>query len=292
MLTKSDLVDAETLEVVRLEVEDFLRGSFLDPAKSLIIPVSSRTGAGIEQLKSALLKAAAEVPTRDSAALPRLPIDRVFSMKGFGTVVTGTLVSGTIHKEDELELFPYGTRVRVRGVQVHGNPAEQATAGERTALNLTGAGKEELARGAVLAQAQTFSATRVVDVSLSLLNLSKTLKDRARVHLHAYTFETVAEIVLHGRKQIVPGETAFAQLRLAEPTLFLPGDRFIIRQFSPVVTIGGGAVLDAAPLPRRRKGQDMTHFLRNHAQWFVRGNLARSYRATDRSGIVAASIHG
>ena len=261
VLTKSDLVDAETLEVVRLEVEDFLRGSFLDSAKSLIVPVSSRTGAGIEQLKAALLKAAAEAPARDSTALPRLPIDRVFSMKGFGTVVTGTLVSGTIRKEDELELFPYGTRVRVRGVQVHGNPAEQAAAGERTALNLTGAGKEELARGAVLARAHTFRPTRVVDVSLSLLNPSKPLKDRSRIHVHAYTFETVAEIVLHGGKQVVPGETSYARLRLAEPTLFLPGDRFIIRQFSPVVTIGGGAVLDAAPLLGRCKAADMTSFL-------------------------------
>jgi selenocysteine-specific elongation factor len=261
VLTKSDLVDAETLEVVRLEVDDFLRGSFLDSAKSLILPVSSRTGAGIPQLKSALLKAAAEVPTRDAASLTRLPIDRVFSMKGFGTVVTGTLISGTIRKEDELELCPRGTRVRVRGVQVHGNPAEQSIAGERTALNLAGASKEELARGAVLAQAHTFSATRVVDVSLSLLNLSKVLKDRARIHLHVYTFETVAEVVLRGRKQIAPGETASAQLRLAEPTLLLPGDRFIIRQFSPVVTIGGGAVLDAAPLPRRRKAPGVTPFL-------------------------------
>ena len=261
VLTKSDLVDAETLEVVRLEVEDFLRGSFLDSAKSPINPVSSRTGSGIEGLKSALLKAAAEVPTRDSAALPRLPIDRVFSMKGFGTVVTGTLISGTIRKEDELELFPRGTQVRVRGVQVHGNPAEQATAGERTALNLTGASKEQLARGAVLAQTQTFSATRVVDVSLSLLNPGKVLKDRARVHLHAHTLETVAEVGLRGKNHIAPGETAFAQLSLADPTLLLPGDRFIIRQFSPVVTIGGGTVLDASPLPRRRKAPDVTPFL-------------------------------
>jgi selenocysteine-specific elongation factor len=261
ILTKCDLVDAETLEVVRLEVEEFVRGSFLDADKSLIIPVSSRTGAGMEQLKAGLLKAAAEVPTRDSAALPRLPIDRVFSMKGFGTVVTGTLISGTICKEDELELFPNGARVRVRGVQVYGHPAEQATAGQRTALNLTGASKEELARGAVLAQAQTFSATRILDVALSLLHVNKALKDRARVHLHAYTFETVAVVILHGSKQIAPGEIALAQLRLAEPTLLLPGDRFIIRQFSPVVTIGGGSVLDAAPLPRRRKILEVTPFL-------------------------------
>src|SRR5229473_1062758 len=133
VLTKSDLVDAETLEVVRLEVEDFLRGSFLDASHSPIIPVSSITGAGLDQLKQSLLKMASEVPAKDSTALARLPIDRVFTMKGFGTLVTGS-----IRKDEELEVFPQGQHVRVRGVQVHGQPAEQALAGQRTALNLAG----------------------------------------------------------------------------------------------------------------------------------------------------------
>ena len=261
VLTKSDLVDSDTLAVVRLEVEDFLRGSFLDPADSSIIPVSALTGAGLDQLRAALFEATAKVTAKNSATMTRLPIDRVFSMKGFGTVVTGTLASGTIHREDELEIFPHGTRARVRGVQVHGQPAEQAQAGQRTALNLTGASKEGLARGAMLAPLQTFNATRRVDTSLSLLGSAKPLKDRARVHLHVYTFETIAEIVLHDKKGIASGETRLAQLRLAEPTLLLPGDRFIIRQFSPVVTIGGGVVLDAAPLSRRSKAQDVTAFL-------------------------------
>ncbi len=250
VLTKSDLVDRETLDVVRLEVEEFLRGSFLDPAHSSIVPVSSLTGAGLEPLRQALVKAAAEVLARDSSALARLPIDRVFTMKGFGAVVTGTLVSGTIRKEDELEVFPAGQRVRVRGVQVHGQPAEQAVAGQRTALNLTGLTTQELARGMVLAPASTFQATSQLDVTLALLPSAKPLQDRARVHLHAYTFETIATVVLHGQKQVSPGATALAQLRLAEPTLLLPGDRFIVRQFSPVVTIGGGIVLDASPIPR------------------------------------------
>jgi selenocysteine-specific elongation factor len=259
VLTKSDSVDADTLDVVKLEVEDFLHGSFLESAP--IIPVSSLSGAGIEELKSALLAAAVEVPPRDSAALTRLPIDRVFSMKGFGTVVTGTLFSGTIHKEDELEVFPQRSRARIRGVQVHDIPVEQASAGERTALNLAFAGREGLVRGAVLAAPETFTATTRVDVSLSLLPAAKPLKDRARVHFHAYTFEAVAEVVLHGEKRIGAGETAFAQLRLTEPTLLLPGDRFIIRQFSPVVTIGGGVILDAAPLSRKAKAQSVIPFL-------------------------------
>ncbi len=253
VLTKSDLVDQDTLEVVRLEVEDFLRGSFLDPANSPIVAVSSLTGAGLEELKRALVEVAAEVPAKDSAAMVRLPIDRVFSMKGFGTVVTGTLVSGTIRKDEELQVFPSGKRARVRGVQVHGQAAEQAIAGQRTALNLAGVTREELARGMMLAPPSTLHSTVRADVSLTLLRSAKPLKDRARVHFHAYTMETVAEVVLYGKKQVTPGETAYAQLRLSNPALLLPGDRFILRQFSPVVTIGGGVVLDAAPLPRTKK---------------------------------------
>ena len=246
VLTKSDLVDRDTLEVVRLEVEDFLRGSFLEGAP--ILAVSSKTGAGLEELKQALAHSAAEARQRDLAALARLPIDRVFVMKGFGTVVTGTLLAGTIRKDEELEIFPGQQRVRVRGVQVHGQAAEQATAGQRTALNLAGATREELARGMMLAPPATFHTTNRADVSLALLPSARPLKDRARVHLHAYTAETVAEVVLYGRVPLAPGQSGFAQLRAAEPLLLLSGDRFILRQFSPVVTIGGGTVLDAAPL--------------------------------------------
>ena len=250
VLTKADAVDSDTLEVVRLEVEDFLKGSFLDPSQSPIIAVSSLTGAGIDDLKRALAAMVVEVPARDSEAIPRLPIDRVFTMKGFGTVVTGTLISGTIRKEDELEVFPNGRRVRVRGVQVHGQAADKAIAGQRTALNVAGASTEDLARGMMLASPETFQSTKRVDVSLSLLPLAKPLKERARVHLHAYTSETIAEVRLYGAKQIAPDESAYAQIRLDDPALLLPGDRFILRQFSPVVTIGGGVVLDAAPIPK------------------------------------------
>ena len=259
----------KTLDVVRLEVEEFLRGSFLDPTRSTsgdadpsstrassgspIVAVSSLTGAGLPELRAALAKVAAEVPAKDSTALVRLPIDRVFTMKGFGTVVTGTLVAGTIRKEDELEVFPIAKGVRVRGVQVHGESADRAMAGQRTALNLAGVTVEDLARGMMLAPPATFLSTKRIDVSLSLLPSAKPLKDRARVHLHAYTSETIAEVALYESKSVKPGATAYAQLRLSEPTLLLPGDRFIVRQFSPVVTIGGGLVLDASPMQRIRK---------------------------------------
>jgi selenocysteine-specific elongation factor len=257
VLTKSDAVDAETLEVVRLEVADYLRGSFLDPAGlhpagSPIIAVSSLTGAGLGELKAALARVASEVTAKNSSALARLPIDRVFSMKGFGTVVTGTLVAGTIRKEEELELFPAARRVRVRGVQVHGAAAEIATAGQRTALNLAGVSTEELGRGMMLATAGTFHSTSRVDAFLSLLPSTKPLKSGSRVHFHAYTWETIAEVRLYGAKELKAGEEAYAQMRFADAMLLLPGDRFIVRQFSPVVTIGGGIVLDASPISRRK----------------------------------------
>jgi selenocysteine-specific elongation factor len=281
VLTKSDAVDAETLDVVRLEVKEFLRGSFLDDPNSdrpsSIVAVSSLTGAGLEDLKRAIIAAAAAVRPRDSQAIARLPIDRVFIMKGFGTVVTGTLVAGTIRREDELEVFPAGLRVRVRGVQVHGQTAEAAVAGQRTALNLAGASTEDLSRGMTLAPPGTFETTRLADVRLRLLpSAPRALKDRARVHFHSHTMEAVAEVVLlengqpepavvksakKGTAQLLPGQETFARLKLPEAALVLPGDRFIIRQFSPVVTIGGGVVLDAAPIPRMPGQSDFLRVL-------------------------------
>src|ERR1700740_1351907 len=258
VLTKSDAVDAETLDVVRMEVEEFLRGTFLEPAKAPMVAVSSLTGAGLEGLRQAMMLAGAGVEARDSQALARLPIDRVFTMKGFGTVVTGTLISGTIRKDEELEVFPTGWRVRVRGIQVHGDSAELAVAGQRTALNLAGATTEDLARGMTLAPPATFTATRMVDVHFRLLpSAPGALKDRARVHFHSYSMEATGECAFpqsakrnpQGFK-VAPGGEAFARIRLPEPALLLPGDRFIFRQFSPVVTIGGGVVLDTMPIPR------------------------------------------
>ena len=173
VLTKSDMVDAETLEVVRLEVADYLRGSFLDPSRSPMVAVSALTGAGFDDLKVALARVASEVTAKNSAALARLPIDRIFTMKGFGTVVTGTLVAGTIRKEDELEVFPSQQRVRVRGVQVHGSAAEAALAGQRTALNLASLSTEDLARGMTIAAAGAFHSMSRINAQLSLLPSAK-----------------------------------------------------------------------------------------------------------------------
>ena len=250
VLTKSDMVDADTLEVVRLEVEDFLRGSFLE--SSPIVPVSALKSTGLDELNRQLVRIAAELPARDSNAIARLPIDRVFTMKGFGTVVTGTLIAGTIRKEDELQLLPTATKVRVRGVQVHGASTDKAVAGERTALNLAGVDKDGLERGMVLASPGLLRTSSRIDVQLSLLQSAKPLKNSARVHLHAFASETVAIVNLYENKQLKPGTEAFTQLRLSSPLLLVPGDRFIIRQFSPVITIGGGVVLDAFPIPKQK----------------------------------------
>jgi selenocysteine-specific elongation factor len=276
VLTKSDLVDQDTLEVVQMEVKDFLRGSFLE--NSPLIAVSSLKGTGVDLLKRELVRDAAEIPARDSSAITRLPIDRVFTMKGFGTVVTGTLVSGTIKKEDELELYPSGSRIRVRGVQVHGAAAEKAVAGERTAVNLAGVDKGEMVRGMALASPGLLRASQQIDVRLSLLTSAKPLKTGSRVHLHAFTSETIATIALYGNKRLEPGDEALARLRLNSPPLLIPGDRFIIRQFSPVLTIGGGVVLDAMPL-RKMDTAERTVFLQKQSgQDFKTVLLARIQR--------------
>jgi selenocysteine-specific elongation factor len=249
VITKSDLVDAETLELVRLEVEEFARGTFLE--NSPILPVSTRTGAGLDQLRRELLRLALAVPARDACAWFRLPIDRAFAMKGFGTVVTGTLVSGSVAAEDEVELFPARRRVRIRGVQSGGQTVERAAAGQRTALNLAGVDLSEIRRGMALAAPGRFEPTVRLDARITLLPGAQPLKHRARLHFHQGTAECAADVIWFDGKPHAGGDSAFAQLRLSEPVLLLPGDRFILRQFSPVLTIGGGVVLDALA-PRHR----------------------------------------
>jgi selenocysteine-specific elongation factor len=246
-LTKSDMVDSDTLELVRMEAEEFLRGSFLE--KAPLVPVSAKTGAGLGELKKALRDAAAESRVKDAARYFRLPIDRAFAMKGFGSVVTGTLISGSVGAGDEVELFPRGERLRVRGVQSGGKPVERAAPGQRTAVNLAGIEHTALKRGMVLASPGKFRKTRRIDVRLELLPSARKMKQGSRVHFHAGTAETIAEVLLHRAKELPAGGSALANLKLQDEVLVLPGDRFIVRQFSPVVTIGGGAVLD--PLARR-----------------------------------------
>ena len=258
-LTKSDLVDADVAGLVRLEIEEFVRGSFLEGAP--IVPVSARTGAGLDALKQELLRAAQAVPAKDATRHFRLPIDRAFAMKGFGTVVTGTLVSGAVKTEDEVELQPIRKRVRVRGLHSSGKQIARAVAGQRTAVNLAGVEREEIQRGMVLAAAGMFEPTSRLDARVTLLASARPLKNRARVHFHQGTAEAIAEVTLLRGNELGPGQSALAQLRLDEPILALPGDRFILRQFSPVITIGGGVVLDARAPRHRRSDAVVAPFL-------------------------------
>lgn len=242
-LTKADLVDEDILGLVRLEVEELVAGSFLEGAP--IVPVSSTTGAGIAALRAELARVAREVPEKDPRGWFRLPIDRAFTIKGFGTVVTGTLVSGSVEKEQEVEQYPAGRRLRVRGVQVHGSASGRAVAGQRTAVNLADIEPSDVARGDVLSAPGRFRPVRRVDCRLDLLASARPLKHRAPVHFHSGTAEIEAEArLLEGATAMKPGASAYAQLVLRDPALLLPGDRFIIRMFSPVITIGGGVVLD------------------------------------------------
>ncbi|HUA00580.1 MAG TPA: selenocysteine-specific translation elongation factor [Candidatus Aquilonibacter sp.] len=249
-VTKSDLVDADMIGLVRLEIEEFVRGSFLEGAP--IVPVSARTGVGLDVLKKQLLRAAHEIPAKDVTRHFRLPIDRSFATKGFGTVVTGTLISGSVKVKDEIEIYPIGRQVRVRGLHSGGKPIEQAVAGQRTAVNLQGIDHSDVARGMVLAPPRIFAPTTRLDARITLLSSAPPLKNRTRAHFHAGSSETIAEVVLLDRAALGAGESALAQLRLDDETIALPGDRFILRQFSPVITIGGGLVIDALPARHTR----------------------------------------
>jgi selenocysteine-specific elongation factor len=288
-LTKSDLVDEELLELARAEVEDFVRGSFLEG--NPIVPVSSRTGAGIEQLKRHLLELARSTRPKAVDAIPRLPVDRAFSVKGFGTVVTGTLIAGELAVGEEVQVFPEGPKARIRNLQVHGKDTEQALAGQRTAVNLQGVDIGQVVRGTVLAPALRLTPTSLLDARLDLLtSASRPLLQRARVRLHHGTAEIMARVVVlqdsaaeaegsgadtadsslaSARRlpaQIEPGGTGLVQFRLETPVTALPGDRFIIRSYSPQITIGGGIIIDALP---------EKHRVRSHAP----GLLARLERA-------------
>lgn len=247
VVTKCDLVDEDLREVAALETRELVAGSFLEDAP--VLEISARTGEGVEALKAAVFEAAKRVPGRDASGVFRLPVDRVFSMKGFGTVVTGTLVAGSVAQEDEVVILPGGRRARVRGIQVHGERRDTARAGQRTAVNLQGVEVSELARGDVLVAPGTFEPTHMIDAELEVLAGSPiAVKDLTRVHLHVGTAQVLGRIrVLGGRKVLAPGERGMVQLRLEEPVVAARGDRFILRRYSPLETMAGGVVLDARP---------------------------------------------
>jgi selenocysteine-specific elongation factor len=252
-LTKADLADAETLELARLEVRELVDGSFLEQGP--MVPVSAKTGDGLDSFRRALVEVAAHTAGRNTDGATRLPIDRVFSMKGFGTVITGTLVSGRIATDDELMLLPGERLVKVRGVQVHGERRAEAVAGHRTAVNLSGVEVADVVRGQNLVTPGAFDETRMADALLELLPDAKPLKHGARVRFHHGTAETLGRVAIvgplpsggRGVPAIEPGSQAFVRLRLERSTVLTRGDRCILRAYSPAVTIAGGAIIDPRP---------------------------------------------
>jgi len=248
VITKSDLVDAATLDVVRLEVQDLVAGSFLEDRP--ILAVSARTGAGLADLRRTLAALALSALSRPAAGHPRLPIDRVFSMKGFGTVVTGTLISGRLAIDEEIVCQPSGRIAKVRGLQVHGERRDEAIAGQRVAVNLAGIELADVARGDTLTHPDAVTVTRAADLRVGLLPSAAPLRHGARVRFHQGTRELLGRLVLMERSDVQPGASAFARIHLEAPAVLVRGDRFILRAYSPLTTIAGGVVLD--PLPPRR----------------------------------------
>jgi selenocysteine-specific elongation factor len=256
-LTKADLVDDETLELVKLEVRELVAGSSL--AGAPVIPVSAAAGSGLDALRSALLVAAADAPSRRRDGLFRLPIDRVFSVKGFGTVVTGTVVSGVTSVDDTLEVLPPGRTVKVRALQGHGMSLSQVGAGQRAAINLSGVDLDDLTRGDSLVTPNGFQATRRLDAAIEILGSARPLKHGARVRFHQGTGETLGRVAIATAlvdapgagpptvAEVPSGTRAHVRLRLEAPVVVTRGDRFVLRAYSPPVTIAGGVVLDPDP---------------------------------------------
>lgn len=253
-ISKADLVDEEMLELVKEDVIEALRGTAIEGAE--IVITSSRTGRGLGELKEAISRVAEKVRQRDAEGPFRLPVDRVFTLKGIGTVITGTLWEGSVADYDQAVIQPSGKKVRVRNIQVHGKDVERAFAGQRVALNLPGVSKDEIARGDVIGTPGYLHLSRMIDADLHLLaSAPRPLRNRTRIRLHHATSEVMARVILlGGREELLPGESAFVQLRLEKPISALYSDRYIIRSYSPITTIGGGRILDSHP--RKHKQHD------------------------------------
>ena len=252
VLNKCDLVDEEWLELVEEEIQEELKGTFLEDAP--VVRVSAATGQGLEELTDTIIRVMAdEVEEKDTQTIPRLPIDRVFTLSGFGTIITGTLISGTISKEDVLEMYPIGKECKIRSIQVHGQDKDKCYAGQRVAINLSNIKKKEIHRGCVIAPKNSMKNTDLLDVKLSVLPDSmRIVTNHERLHLYTGTSEILCRAVLLDKEEIGPGESGLVQLRLEEEIARKRGDRFVVRFYSPMETIGGGVVLEPNPVRKKR----------------------------------------
>ncbi len=249
-LNKADLVDEETLELAKEDVKEAVKGTFLEYAE--IIPVSAKSGFNIELLKEKIRELALKVEEKSKGGIFRMPIDRVFTLKGFGTVITGTVLSGSIRIDSPVVILPTGLNSKVRGLQSHGQTQKEVFAGQRVGMNLQGISKEDLKRGDVVTVPNKLGLTDYIEVKINLLNDATSLRHNAPVHFYLTTSETVGKVKLFEKNEIMPGETGFAHIKLQQPIVAMAKDRFIIRRFSPLETLGGGVILDPQP-PRRKR---------------------------------------
>lgn len=256
-ITKTDMVDEEWLELVQEDIRDYVEGSFLEGKP--MIPVSAKSGDNIDLLKEEIIRKCDRESKRiEAPEMFRLPVDRVFTKSGFGTVVTGTLMDGTCSLNDEVHVFPEETQAKIRGIQTYGNDVEQAVAGQRTAINLSGVRKEDIRRGDVIAAKSAVSITGMLDVKLKIFDSSERMVlNNSRVHLYCGSKEVLTKVILMDRDALSAGEEAYVQFRLEEPIAVRRGDRFIIRFYSPIITIGGGQILDAVPEKHKRNRENV-----------------------------------
>ena len=252
VINKCDMVDEEWLELVEEEIQEELEGTFLEGAP--VVKVSAATGQGLDELTDTIQQLMSdEVVAKDTQTIPRLPIDRAFTLSGFGTIITGTLISGTITREDVLEMYPIGKECKIRNIQVHGQNQDKCYAGQRVAINLSNMKKKEIRRGCVLAPKNSMKNTDLLDVKLTVLEDSmRILTNHERLHLYTGTSEILCRAVLLDKEQIGPGEEGLVQLRLEEEIAVKRGDRFVVRFYSPMETIGGGIVLEPNPVRKKR----------------------------------------
>lgn len=252
VLTKYDIIEPDWLELVKEDIKESLKDTFLENAP--MIEVSSKTGYGIQNLVNEIVKETEDqIEERNTQTIPRLPIDRVFTITGFGTVITGTLITGQLKKGDEVEIYPVNKICKVRNIQVHSKEAETAQAGQRTAINLSNIKKSEIYRGCVIAPVNSMKNTMMLDVKLNLLKSSRRIvENRSRLHLYTGTSEILCRVVLLDRDELTPGESCFAQIRLEEEIAVRRGDKFIVRFYSPMETIGGGEIIEPVPLKKKR----------------------------------------
>jgi selenocysteine-specific elongation factor len=287
-ITKADLVENEWLELMKDEIRDFVKGTFLERAP--IVPVSSKTMFNLDLLKEEIRAVALKVEPKPSKGLFRLPIDRVFTLKGFGTVITGTALSGSISIDDAVEILPSNIKSKVRGLHSHGRPIQTAYAGQRVAINLQGVEKEELKRGDSVVLPGRFIPTKTIDAKIELLRDVPVLKSKSLVHFHLSTSENIARVILYSKDELKAGESCYCQFRLQEPVVSMSGDRYIIRRFSPVETIGGGEILD--PSPPRRRHKEGAEALMAFEKGSLSDKISLKVLQTGLNGISTMSIDG